>query len=323
MMLMANKSKHALGVSMFALAMMISGPSVVAVKIAVDEIHPLILGAIRSIVVGLLVALVAYFLKHRPRFLLRKLWFPSILYAVNMAFFVFALEKTSALVIAISVLLVPIFVYIGAVTYLKEYRSNRALLGSLVGLAGAVLLVVFPLFSSGDSGESTSTTLLGNLFALGAAISYSAVILTSKRLQMQYDVYSIIANRFVAGGVLLLVTGLAVGETIPTSLSSDVAYSMIYYVIIGGVLLNMLLFKALDYMKAEDSSSLIYLDTLSGAAAAVILLDESLNTAGIIGASIIVAGVFIAHPVHIHAWLHHHSSHKRPRLSKIRHLLRV
>lgn len=206
-----------------------------------------------------------------------------------------ALTLTDPINASIAFLLTPIIVYLGSVTVLHEPRSIRALSGSLVALVGGLLL-----FGAPSIGDGNSDALLGNGLLLISSVFLAAMIIHTKFLYGYMGRNYILGTRFFAGGLTCFVFALfseGLGHLAQVEAKGWIALAL--GIIVSGYIGLSLFYKALRYMRAEDSSSLFYIDPLVGAVGAAVILGNTLSDGALVASSVILLGVLVAHPIHI------------------------
>jgi drug/metabolite transporter (DMT)-like permease len=113
--------------------------------------------------------------------------------------------------IAASVVLVnlqPVFVALLSVAWLRERPDRRQWLGIAVALAGALVVGVEGLGSPGEAGRNP---LLGNLLAVGGAITAAIYYTTGRGLRQRVDLWAYVAVVYGACFVALIAIALALG----------------------------------------------------------------------------------------------------------------
>lgn len=72
-------------------------------------------------------------------------------------------------------------------------------------------------------------------------------------------------------------------------------WSLLYSIVVNGVLATTLYYYALRFIKAEHTALIFYIDPLVGMLAAALALGESLSVATAFGGVIIMVGIVISH----------------------------
>lgn len=206
------------------------------------------------------------------------------LFALDLACFHWSLAYTT---IANSVLflnLAPVFASLAAWALFGE-RLTAAFLASLaLAIAGVALLV-------GSHPNADATRLLGDGLAVAAGACYGGYLLIVNRLRRRSSALSIMASTTAVCAICVLPMVLVTGE------------SMIPQTLVGvGVLLALALLThaagqgliayALKALPAA-SSTMLLLQPLVAAIAAWIVFGESLGALQMLGAAIVLAGVYL------------------------------
>lgn len=273
------------------------GANSVLVKLGTENMSPLMFGTIRYTSIGILIFVG---LRHIP-ISIPKYNFRLILHGLMVTVFTlsmfYGLQYSKAINHALLLLLVPILVYMGSVFFLKEKWSTRGISGALVGMLGGLLLLAAPLYGGQ---ESVSTALFGNALLFISIILWAGIILHTKYLYKGFTGDEIVFTSFILPGLTMFLLMLATEGVPQVNLGMSDIIVLLVAILLSGYLGVKLFYTALRNMSAGDTSSLFYLDPLSGFLLAAILLGETLTAGALIGASAIIAGILIAHPVHHH-----------------------
>jgi drug/metabolite transporter (DMT)-like permease len=117
--------------------------------------------------------------------------------------------------------------------FFKKRPSQRLVMGAVTGIVGIVLLFWPDLQNSAKAGD----TVLGLLLALGGTYCFSLGNMQSIRLQAQgLTVLSANGYGMGYGALLLLILGLASGQSLALSTAPVYLGSLIYLALIGSVL---------------------------------------------------------------------------------------
>lgn len=283
------------------LATMLFGSNAVALKVASESLDPLVYVTFRMLGSGLVLLL---FLKgftflRDTKVFLHVLLSGGIL-LLGMLLYAPGVEQSGALKASVFGLTIPVFIYVFSVFLLHEPYIRRVMLGGIVALLGSIVLVGLPLFF----GSSLQT---GDLLLLGAFMSISAAIIHAKYLLTWLTPNQIISCRFFVAGIGLLAFVVMFRDPSIMLEGEPVAWLMVLYgVLVTGVIANTIYYRALRHMKAEQAAPLFYLDPLTGALLAALVLGERLEITALIGALIIIGGVAISHPHHVRLFYHYH-----------------
>lgn len=281
------------------------GSSSVLIKIGLETIPTFMLIGARFTMIGALFLFVAHLknLKSNGSHTLDLLIQIVLQSFLATAWFV-ALNFTEPINSSIIFLLTPIAVYVGSVVVLHEPRSNRAMAGSLVALVGGLLLFGAPVLS-GNTEE-----LIGNGLLLASALILAALIIHTKKISADVPTPIITGVKFLGTGIVgwSLAIGLEdfQGVLVGVSVASSVALIL---AVITGFFGLYLFYEALRHMRAEESAPLFYIDPLVGSVSSALVLGNSLSPYATAAAIVIICGVAISHPVHLHRYAYYHMPH--------------
>lgn len=236
----------------------------------------------------------------------------TILLTVSVILWLLALERVQAINVVVGGLLVPIFIYVGSVLFLKEPSSPRALSGTLVALVGAILLLGEPLIT--NSGN-ISTELIGNVLILLSVLTTSAEVVHTKSVYRYGNYKALLSIRSLCTGTILLVIVAMSGQmSTITYIPSEAVVYLVLFILGNAIIGTSLFYSALQYTNAENSAPIMYLDVLTGVVLGVLLLGESFTPMALVGSLVIIGGLLVAHPIHIHRFLYfinpHHKHHE-------------
>jgi drug/metabolite transporter (DMT)-like permease len=168
-----------------------------------------------------------------------------------------------------------------------ERVGRAALLGVAFGFAGVAVLL---LPRAGTRGAG----LLGVLLVLAASISWGAGSVTSTRLALPADPLASTAVQMTAGGVTMVLAGLATGEAstvnlAATSLDSGLAFG--YLVVFGSLAAFTAYAWLLQRVAIARVSTYAYVNPVIAVALGWGLLGERIAPTTLVGAAIIVTSV--------------------------------
>lgn len=285
--------------SLAILANVLLGTNAVVIKIAAETMDPLLFSALRYILIAVILYLfITDFSFLRKKKLLLKLGLHSLLLLAFVTFWTVGVDRSGALKASLLSLVVPIFVYVFSVTFLREPLIKRAMVGCTVALLGSLLLIGLPTITG-------QMFQIGDLYILLAFFVFAIYVVHSKHLYIWLTPQVVTSfSMAIAGAMLLGLISLTKGVTV---FSEDVRIAwlpLLYGVTVSGALGLSLFYGALKNMPAENAAPIFYVDPLTGSLAAAILLGEQLGTGSVIGAIVIIAGVIISHPYHMHLFHH-------------------
>jgi len=269
----------------------LGGLAAIASKIALRELPPLTILFFRITV--MLLVLAPFKWRSFRRFF--KQWkamvIVGLLWTGNVALFIIGIQYTTAIASQVLYTTVPILVLLESRFLTNEKLSKAQLIGIPLGFLGAILII---LRSTGDAGFGTA---YGNTIIFIATACWSLYLTVSKRVSGNLSPLGLtIGSSFVAWivvGILMIVREGYTGILRIPALSFT-GWTALLFIALGiGVAMIFLYQWGLKYGSAIAAGSMNYLSTAVTAVAGVFLLGEYITTPFLIGASLIIVGVFL------------------------------
>jgi drug/metabolite transporter (DMT)-like permease len=211
--------------------------------------------------------------------------------ALNQMLFFYGLSLTKPINAALMMVCTPILVLLISVAAGREKMGAIKLTGVLMGLLGALLIIVKPGSLDIFGGE----TITGDLCVLLNAISWGLYLVMVKPLMMKYNALVIIRWVFFYGFFLVLPFGyqqfLEINwSSFPEIIVWETAF-VVFATTFVAYLLNTL---ALKWASPSLVSAYIYLQPFLAAAFALAAGKDAITTLKIISAVMIFTGVYLA-----------------------------
>lgn len=291
------------------LASAIQGTNAVAYKLAFTSMDPLMFTAMRNIAIGVVLILFMNGFRH----LLRAKQLVHIAIHATLGLFVLAtlavgVDLSTAMNTSVISLVLPIFIYIFAILFLHEPALKRVLAGAVIALAGSGIIIGLPVIIE-------QRLEIGDAILLSSYIGLAAMIVHTKFAYKYLGSNDLLAIRFFASGLVIALYVAAFTDVTFDSVDVVGWWSLLYSIVVTGVLATTLYYYALRFIKAEHTAPIFYIDPLVGVLAAALVLGESLSAATAFGGVIIMAGIVISHT---HASRVLHKIHLPSRQQKIR-----
>ncbi len=208
----------------------------------------------------------------------------GVMLAGHFGLWISSLSYTSVAASVVLVCTQPIFVAVLARVLLKEHTSTLAWMGIIVAVVGTTLI--------GSDGSFGDSALLGNLLAVGGAITVAFYVLLGRvaRGTGELGLLSYAVVVYATAGLTLFVVALAT-DTPLVGFSLE-TWGWIAAIGFGPQVLGHTLFNwALRWMKASVLSSTILIEPVVSTALAVVLLDEVPGVLTLIGGGVVLGGV--------------------------------
>lgn len=203
----------------------------------------------------------------------------------NQLTFNYAVENTTAGAVALILASAPAFAALFAMLAGHEHVHARHWFALSVSVAGVALVI------EGGSGLA-GVSLLGDLLAVGAAVTWAAYSVMLRPLFTRYSSSRISALMVAIGAVMLLPFGLPQLHSQDWASLTRLDYgAWLYSAIFPLLVTNLLYFRSLRLIGASRATLYMYLQPFLGALFAAWLLGETVTALQIVGGLVIVGGV--------------------------------
>jgi len=210
--------------------------------------------------------------------------------ACNQLLFLKGLSITTPINAAIIMISNPIAVLLIAAAVIKERISINKIIGIGLGIAGAMLLLLFnKSFSFG------SDTIIGDFMILINSLSWALYLVIVKPLMKKYNTFTIVKWVFTFGFLYVLPFGFNEFKAVEWSNIPDKIYWDIAFVVIGTTFFAYILNTyALRALSPSIVSIYIYLQPFLATLFAVFLYrNDTLDLRKITAAVLIIFGVYL------------------------------
>jgi drug/metabolite transporter (DMT)-like permease len=209
---------------------------------------------------------------------------------LNMLTFFKGLSLTTPISASVMMVTSPILVLIFSSLLLKEKLIPRKIIGVIIGLVGAVILIVY----GNSSDDSASNRNLGNLLVFINAASYGLYLVLVKNLVVKYNPIVFVKWLYLFGLIFVTPFGLqelteVQWQVMPTSIYVKAGFVVVFTTCIT-YLFNLF---ALTKLKPTTVSVFIYLQPVIASIYALFVGSDSLNTVKISATLLIFFGVYL------------------------------
>lgn len=212
-------------------------------------------------------------------------------------YFVFeslGLQRTSSSVAGIMISTVPVVVYVLAGIFLKERLSKGQLLGALVSIAGVVMIVLL----DGFQPEADWIGILCMLMAVLVGGSYNVMVRGVSRefsaVEITYLMMAAGALCFTGAALVDFLPGGNIGQLVEPFGRSEFLVAVVYLGILSSVVAYFATNRAVALLGAGRTSAFANLTTVISMVAGVVVLGERLELYHLVGAAMILTGVWWA-----------------------------
>jgi drug/metabolite transporter (DMT)-like permease len=261
------------------------GSTFAAVKVGLEHAPPVLFGGIRSVVGGLVVMMIALRLGHGARVRENLRWYCllTLLNVIGMfGLQVLAIQELPSGLAAVLIYLQPVLTGVLAGPLLGERVGRAAYVGLVLGFAGIAAV--------GLGALDGHVSVAGVCYALGTALAWSLGTIVVKRAPV--DLWWAVALPFTMGGVVLCALGAAV-EGVAITWTPGFVVALAYSTFIGTSLSWGLWFALIGAGEATRAAAMIFFVPLVSLVIGTLFLDEVLHASLIVGAALVVLGVWL------------------------------
>lgn len=268
-----------------------------------DYIQPFGFIMLRVLGAAMLFWLISIFVKSEP--ILRRDW-PRILactifgMVINMLFFFKGLSLSTPINSSVIVTISPILVFVLSAVLIREKITWLKISGAVLGLIGALMLVVFTATSTTDAPNIP----LGNALIIVNATSYGLYLIIVRPLTARYSSITLMKWFFLIAVIINFPITIQEFMAVEwTQLPFSAVWRM-GFVVLGTTFMTYLLnIYALKELSASTLGVFVYLQPVIAIAFAIFTGADQLNFIKIVAGILVFTGVYIV-------------SRKRPRIRK-------
>lgn len=212
----------------------------------------------------------------------------GLFFALELNLWAVALTKTTVANATLIANMTPIFAALFGWLFLKERIARAVLLGGAVALTGALMLA----HGRAPGPASIAEADIGDAMATAAAVFYAAYLLMVRAIGKRVGVGGVMFWAGLSGVVGTLIAALALGETLAPQTWQG------WLILIGlGVVVQVggqgLIAYGVGRLPILASTVMLWMQPLAAAALSWMLFGEALGPVALLGAALILAGLFL------------------------------
>jgi drug/metabolite transporter (DMT)-like permease len=209
--------------------------------------------------------------------------------AINQMLFVKGLSLTYSIHASLLMLSTPILITIIAAWLLKERINNFKIIGLVLGVAGALVLIL-----SKEKIGNPPNVIIGDILVLLNAISYTFYFILVKPLMSKYNPVAVLRIIFTIGFFIMIPFCFQEFAAIQWGTFTPQAFSYLTVVIIGGTFFAYLFnIYGIKILGSSMAGSYIYTQPFFAAAIAIFIGGELLVLYKVIAGVLIFTGVYL------------------------------
>jgi drug/metabolite transporter (DMT)-like permease len=279
----------------FAIIYFVWGSTFLAIRVGVHEVPPFLLAALRFLAAG--IVLYVWMLAQGERSPSASQWVSAFLlafliFAVDYGLLFWAEQRVPSGLAAIMMATIPAFMALSEIVVLQTQRLTiRLALALLIGLAGVAVLVSRSLNLGGAPIDTT-----GAIALIVASVSWSIASALTRKLPLPSSGAMSSGAQMFAGGVLLALTAVALGEYRnfhPGAVSLKAWLSLLYLIVPGSIIG----FTAYTYLIHHESPTKVgtyaYVNPVIAVFVGYFLGGETIGLRTILGALCVLISVVV------------------------------
>ena len=209
--------------------------------------------------------------------------------ALNQLSFFKGLSMTTPISASVIMVSSPILVLSLSAVILRERITKRKLSGIFIGMAGAVVLIVF-----GKEIGSSSNATFGNLLVFVNAMSYSLYLILIKSLTRKYEPITLAKWLYLIGLFMVIPFGIREFNEIQWyGMPQGIFLRIGFIVVFTSFLTYLLNLFAIRKLLPTTLSIFIYLQPVIASSYALVMGSDSINLIKLLSTLLIFTGVFL------------------------------
>jgi len=261
-------------------------------KIAVTTLPPFFLASIRFIFAGLLIMIIAKFLKFNTS-ITKKQFINSLIagflfLVYGNGVFVWALKYVDSGFAALLASTQPLFVLLLLRLIDRKPMQKESIIGISLGLIGMYLLV------SQKEIATAEGSILGVFMIFTCVLSWSYGSIFVSKADLPKNFFVSTGYQMLTAGTILFIGSLIFKETwvSPFDWSLEVCLSMLFLIFFGGIVAFTSFNYLLKSVSTEKVATSAYVNPIIAMLLGWYVLNESLSTLSIIASVVLLTGVY-------------------------------
>ena len=259
--------------------------SVIALKVALDYIPPLLLLGLRNLISGTVLFL-PMLLGHAGK--TRKVWkylIPiALLFAMDQIFFISGLKLITVGESAVLFHTFPFMVVALSYLIIGEVINSTKILGVVLGFSGVALFFLGDLYG-------LSFNLLGYIFTLLGALTWALNLILTKKWARNVDSRLLATLNLLIASSLMLAMSSGVETIIPSDILRGEVVVPLLYAAVGNIFALTAWFKLTKHWEPTKMATYAFLVPLLAVIFAWTLLDQALGLVHIAAMAMIFTGI--------------------------------
>lgn len=211
----------------------------------------------------------------------------GLLLGSHFILFISSVRDTSILNATVLVNTAPITAMAVSALFFRVRPSRTALIGSAVSLFGMVMVVY------GDASEPLSLSFRGDMEAVLAALAEAFYLNYGQELRRKLSPITTMPLLYLVAAIPVLCASVLLGTALAIPTGMEALLTLIGLGIVPTALAHTLYFSSLSDLRSFETATLALLEPIGATLLGVLLFLELPGTYFLVGASLVLAGVFL------------------------------
>jgi drug/metabolite transporter (DMT)-like permease len=209
--------------------------------------------------------------------------------AINQVLFIKGVSLTTSIHSSLLLLITPILITFFAAWLVKEKLNKYKIIGLILGVMGAVLLIMLK-----ENSAHATNIILGDTFIVLNAISYAFYMVLVKPLMEVYKPIHVLRWVFTFGTFMILPFGISDFAQTQWNLFNFYNWLALVFIVIAATFIAYLFtIYGINKIGASVTGAYIYTQPIFAASIAIIFMGEQVYFQKIIAAILIFTGVYL------------------------------
>jgi drug/metabolite transporter (DMT)-like permease len=279
----------------FAIIYFVWGSTFLAIRVGVREVPPFLLAAMRFLIAG--AVLYGWTIARGERSPSGRQWASVALLAVlifvlDYGLLFWAEQRVPSGIAAVMMATIPAFMAVSEIVFLRTQRLTlRLALALLIGIGGVVVLMSRSLNLGGTPIDSQGAVAL-----IVASMNWSVASALMRKLPLPASKVMSSGAQMFAGGVLLVLTSVGLGEFRnfrPSSVSRGAWLSLLYLIVAGSIIGFTAYVWLLHHESPTKVGTYAYVNPVVAVLVGYFLGDEALSLRTILGTLFVLISVVV------------------------------
>jgi drug/metabolite transporter (DMT)-like permease len=279
----------------FATIYLVWGSTYLAIRVGVREVPPFLLAAIRFLVAGSV--LYGWMILRGERSPGGRQWISAfslaiLIFVLDYGLVFWAEQRVPSGVTAVMMATTPAFMSLSEIIFLRTQRLTLRLgTALLIGISGVAVLVSPSLSLSGQPIDPAGAVAL-----IIASMSWSVSSALTRKLPLPPSKVMSSGTQMLAGGVLLAVTAVSLGEFHdfhPSTVSPGAWFSLLYLIVPGSIIAFTAYVWLIHHESPTKVGTYAYVNPVIAVLVGYLLGGEALALRTILGTAFVVISVLV------------------------------